>query len=119
MFLEDIDFAARVRRAGYRIRYVGTRWAWHDCGADSERHEARLYALLPHVWITYLNRYGSRFERAVRRGIDFRSGGGNGDQAGPCARITFWTAGRDAGSVDLPRRYPAGCRERVSLVSLP
>lgn len=78
MFLEDIDFAARVRRAGYRIRYVGTRWAWHDCGASSERHEARLYALLPRVWITYLNRYGSPFERAVVRPFIFVLAAGTG-----------------------------------------
>ena len=78
MFLEDIDFAARVRRAGYRIRYVGTRWAWHDCGASSERHEARLYALLPRVWITYLSRYGSLFERALVRPFIFVLAAGTG-----------------------------------------
>ena len=67
-----------MRRAGYRIRYVGTRWAWHDCGASSEQHEARLYALLPQVWITYVDRYGSRFERTVVRAFIFALAAGTG-----------------------------------------
>lgn len=71
MFLEDIDFAARVRRACYQIRYFGTSWAWHDCGGSTSRHDARLEALAPRVWINYLSRYGSRFERWVVRPFMF------------------------------------------------
>ena len=71
MYLEDIDFAARVRRAGYRIRYIGTTWAWHDCGGSTPTHDPRTYALLPRVWITYIGRYGSPFERIIVRPFIF------------------------------------------------
>lgn len=71
MYLEDIDFAARVRRFGYRIRYIGTTWAWHDCGGSTPRHASRIYALLPRVWITYIGRYGSPFERIIVRPFIF------------------------------------------------
>jgi GT2 family glycosyltransferase len=69
MYLEDIDFAARVRRAGYRIRYLGTTWAWHDSGVSAHEHESELFALLPQVWLTYLARYGRRSQRLVARPV--------------------------------------------------
>jgi GT2 family glycosyltransferase len=67
MYLEDIDFAARVRRGGYRIRYVGTVWAWHDSGASARPYESALYSLLPKVWIAYLARYGQLHQRILAR----------------------------------------------------
>lgn len=70
MYLEDIDFSARVRRAGYRIRYIGTAWSWHDSGV-SARNEPWLYSLLPKVWLTYLRRYGYRHERLAARPVLF------------------------------------------------
>jgi hypothetical protein len=76
MFLEDIDFAARVRRAGYRIRYFGTVWAWHDCQGSTRRHDGRLEALAPRVWINYLYRYGSPLERTIVRPYMFMLAGG-------------------------------------------
>jgi N-acetylglucosaminyl-diphospho-decaprenol L-rhamnosyltransferase len=69
MYLEDIDFAARVRRAGYRIRYIGTTWVWHDSGISSRGNESKLYALLPKVWLTYMRRYGRVSERLAVRPI--------------------------------------------------
>jgi len=69
MYLEDIDFFARVKRAGYRIRYLGTLWAWHDSGVSARGHESELYALLPMVWLTYLRRHGTRSERLAARPI--------------------------------------------------
>lgn len=69
MYLEDIDFCARVRRAGYRIRYLGSIWVWHDSGVSSGPHRSELSALLPKVWLAYLSRYGSRFERAAARPV--------------------------------------------------
>jgi GT2 family glycosyltransferase len=69
MYLEDIDFLARVRRAGYRIRYLGTSWAWHDSGVSARGHESELYSLLPMVWLTYLRRYGGPWERLAARPI--------------------------------------------------
>jgi GT2 family glycosyltransferase len=67
MYLEDLDFAARVRAAGYRIRYVGTVWAWHDSGVSSAPHQSELFALLPQVWLTYVRRYGRMHERILVR----------------------------------------------------
>jgi N-acetylglucosaminyl-diphospho-decaprenol L-rhamnosyltransferase len=69
MYLEDIDFAARVRRAGYRIRYLGRTWAWHDSGVSAQGHESPLFALLPQVWLTYLARYGPWPERLAARPV--------------------------------------------------
>jgi GT2 family glycosyltransferase len=69
MYLEDIDFAARVLRAGYRIRYLGTSWVWHDSGVSVQAHESQLYALLPQVWLTYLRRYGGLSERLAARPV--------------------------------------------------
>jgi len=70
MYLEDVDFAARVLRAGYRIRYVSTVWAWHDGGASTpEPDEPRLYRQFPRVWITYVSRYGSPWERIAVRPV--------------------------------------------------
>jgi N-acetylglucosaminyl-diphospho-decaprenol L-rhamnosyltransferase len=69
MYLEDIDFAARVRRAGYRIRYLGSTWAWHDSGVSAQGHESELFSLLPQVWLTYLARYGRRSERLIARPV--------------------------------------------------
>jgi GT2 family glycosyltransferase len=69
MYLEDLDFSARVRAAGYRIRYVGTVWAWHDSGVSSAAHQSELFALLPQVWLTYLGRYGRIHERLVVRPV--------------------------------------------------
>ena len=68
MYLEDIDFSARVRAAGYRIRYLGTTWVWHDSGA-SALQQSWLNSFLPKVWITYLRRYGCRYERFAARPI--------------------------------------------------
>ena len=69
MYLEDIDFAARVRAAGYRIRYLGTTWVWHDSGVSSRGRQSELFSLLPKVWLTYLKRYGRRSERLVARPV--------------------------------------------------
>jgi GT2 family glycosyltransferase len=69
MFLEDIDFAARVLRAGYRIRYLGTSWVWHDSGVSVRGRESKMYALLPSVWLTYLRRYGRPSERLAARPV--------------------------------------------------
>ena len=71
MYLEDIDFFARVSLAGYRIRYLGTTWVWHDSGVSARPHEATLYPLTPKVWITYLTRYGRRYERLIMRPVLF------------------------------------------------
>jgi GT2 family glycosyltransferase len=68
MYLEDIDFSTRVRCAGYRIRYFGTRWIWHESGV-SARQLLWLNALLPKVWLTYLRRYGQWYERLVARPV--------------------------------------------------
>lgn len=67
MYLEDIDFAARVSTAGYRIRYFGATYAWHDAGVSARGRESQLYALLPQVWLTYLRRYGRRHQRLSAR----------------------------------------------------
>ena len=69
MYLEDSDFAARVRAAGLRIWYVGTVWVWHNSGVSARGRESSLYALLPEVWLTYLHRYGRRYERLVARPV--------------------------------------------------
>lgn len=79
MYLEDVDFAARIRRASYRIRYLGTSWVWHDGGASTPApHEVRIYQLLPQVWITYMTRYGSPFERVAARPFLFAVAAGHG-----------------------------------------
>lgn len=78
MYLEDVDFAARIRHAGYRIRYLGTSWVWHDGGASTPTpHEVRIYQLLPRVWITYMTRYGSRYERVAARPFLFAVAAGH------------------------------------------
>ncbi len=72
MYLEDIDFSARVGLAGYSVRYVGTTWVWHDGGASTPTpHEPRIYRLLPQVWVTYMIRYGSPGERMAVRPFIF------------------------------------------------
>jgi GT2 family glycosyltransferase len=67
MYLEDMDFAARVRSAGYRIRYLGTTWVWHDSGHSRRERESGLDALMPMVWLTYVRRYGGACERLAAR----------------------------------------------------
>jgi N-acetylglucosaminyl-diphospho-decaprenol L-rhamnosyltransferase len=69
MYLEDIDFAARVRRAGYRVRYLGTTWVWHDSGVSARGRESELFSLLPQVWLTYLCRYGDLRQRFAARPV--------------------------------------------------
>lgn len=69
MYLEDLDFCERVRRAGLRIRYLGTTTVWHDSGTSARGSHARLYALLPQVWLTYLRRYGAPRERVLARPV--------------------------------------------------
>jgi GT2 family glycosyltransferase len=69
MYLEDIDFAARVKKAGKRIRYIGTTWVWHESGTSAQPHKRRLYRLMPEVWITYICRYGNWLERLAVRPV--------------------------------------------------
>lgn len=78
MYLEDMDFSARVRAAGLRIRYVGTSWVWHVGGGSTPRpHEPRIYRLFPQVWVTYMSRYGSPVERFAVRPFVFAVAGGS------------------------------------------
>jgi GT2 family glycosyltransferase len=67
MYLEDIDFCRRVRQAGYRIRYLGSRFAWHDSGVSARGAESALFELMPQVWLTYLARYGTTLEKLLAR----------------------------------------------------
>jgi N-acetylglucosaminyl-diphospho-decaprenol L-rhamnosyltransferase len=69
MYLEDLDWCARVRRSGLRIRYLGSRWAWHESGASASSHQDHLFALMPQVWLTYFRRYGSFFARRLARPV--------------------------------------------------
>jgi N-acetylglucosaminyl-diphospho-decaprenol L-rhamnosyltransferase len=59
MYLEDLDLSARLVRAGYRVRYHGDVWAWHDSGVSTAPTSDALYALMPRVWLTYFHRYGT------------------------------------------------------------
>jgi N-acetylglucosaminyl-diphospho-decaprenol L-rhamnosyltransferase len=78
MYLEDVDFAARVRAADLRIHYAGTLWVWHVGGGSTPRpHEPRIYKLFPQVWITYMCRYGSPAERFAVRPFVFGIAGGS------------------------------------------
>lgn len=67
MYLEDIDFCARARARGLRIRYEANMWAWHDSGISADRYRRELDLLLPRVWLTYIHRYGSPVERLLVR----------------------------------------------------
>jgi N-acetylglucosaminyl-diphospho-decaprenol L-rhamnosyltransferase len=67
MYLEDLDFSARLVRAGYHIRYHGDVWAWHDSGVSSAVHSDELYALMPQVWLAYFHRYGTAWQRRLVR----------------------------------------------------
>jgi hypothetical protein len=42
MYHEDLSFCLRIRRAGYRIRYLGNVRTIHHCGQSSQRSAARL-----------------------------------------------------------------------------
>jgi cellulose synthase/poly-beta-1,6-N-acetylglucosamine synthase-like glycosyltransferase len=44
---DDLDLCARVRAAGYRVRYVGTERAVHVKGASSHLHESGEIVLSP------------------------------------------------------------------------
>ena len=69
MYLEDVDWCARVRLRGLRIRYVGSMWAWHESGVSAEPHHSELFALMPQVWLTYFRRYGSAPARWLARPV--------------------------------------------------
>lgn len=69
MYLEDLDYCERVRIAGYRIRYFGSLFAVHESGVSTRGRESALYELMPQVWLTFLTRYGSWFERLLARPV--------------------------------------------------
>lgn len=69
MYLEDLDFSARLVQAGYRIRYHGDVWAWHESGVSAAAHGDKLYALMPQVWLTYFHRYGTVWQKRLVRPV--------------------------------------------------
>ena len=62
-YCEDIDFSLRVRRAGFRLRYVPTAYLWHGSNRRTDRTRTAQYRYLAtrnNLWV--VRRHGSRLE---------------------------------------------------------
>lgn len=62
-YCEDIDFSIRVRRAGFRLRYVPTACLWHGSKRPTGRTRSAFYRYLAtrnNLWV--VRKHGSRLE---------------------------------------------------------
>jgi GT2 family glycosyltransferase len=62
-YCEDIDFSLRMRKAGFRIRYVPTSHVWHGSNKPTDRTRSATYRYLAtrnNLWV--VRKHGSRFE---------------------------------------------------------
>jgi len=62
-YCEDIDFSLRVRKAGFRLRYVPAALLWHGSSRPTGRTRSAFYRYLAtrnNLWV--VRKHGSRFE---------------------------------------------------------
>jgi GT2 family glycosyltransferase len=62
-YCEDIDFSLRVRKAGFRLRYVPTAHIWHGSDRPNNRTRTATYRYLStrnNLWV--VRKHGSMFE---------------------------------------------------------
>jgi GT2 family glycosyltransferase len=62
-YCEDVDFSLRVRKAGFRLRYVPTAYLWHGSNRPTDRTRAARYRYLAtrnNLWV--VRKHGSRLE---------------------------------------------------------
>jgi GT2 family glycosyltransferase len=62
-YCEDIDWSIRVRRAGFRLRYVPTAHLWHGSNKRTDRTRTTMYRYLAtrnNLWV--VRKHGSNFE---------------------------------------------------------
>lgn len=74
MYHEDLSFCLRVRRAGWRIRFLGEVETTHYCGQSSRRSNARLGLLEGEVKVRLVReKYGALHAAAARVVLTARS----------------------------------------------
>jgi len=62
-YCEDIDFSLRVRKAGFRLRYVPTAYLWHGSKGRTDRTHTAIYRYLAtrnNLWV--VRKHGSRLD---------------------------------------------------------
>ena len=62
-YCEDIDFSLRVRKAGFRLRYVPTAYLWHGSSKPTNRTRTEMYRYLStrnNLWV--VRKHGSWLE---------------------------------------------------------
>lgn len=62
-YCEDVDFSLRVRKAGFRLRYVPSAYLWHGSSKPTNRTRTVMYRYLAtrnNLWI--VRKHGSCFE---------------------------------------------------------
>lgn len=62
-YCEDIDFSIRIRKAGFRLRYVPTAHIWHGSSKPTNKTRSEMYRYLStrnNLWV--VRKHGSWFE---------------------------------------------------------